>query len=112
MNLKPLLLIVIVTLLTSFGQFFLKQGADLLPMFLTWQLALGIVLYLIAAGIFLNALRESNVSLLVPILATSFIWVSLLGVFLLGESLTIINWVGVATIVLGVSIVGVGGQHD
>jgi len=111
MNHKSLLLIIIVTLFTSFGQFFLKKGADLLP-FINWQLAIGILLYLIAAGTFLNALRETQVSGLVPILATGFIWTSLLGVFLLGESLTLINWVGITTVVLGVSIVGVGGKHD
>ena len=100
----------LVTVTTSFGQLFLKQGADTLPSLLSnTPLLAGILLYGISALLFILALRGGDVSVLIPILATNFIWVALLGMLVLGEPMNTLKWLGMIIVFSGVSVVGIGG---
>ena len=54
------------------------------------------------------SLRGGEVSVLFPIIATSYIWVSFLSVFFLGEKMSFFRWLGVVSIVLGISLIGYG----
>ncbi|MFH0979181.1 MAG: EamA family transporter [Candidatus Woesearchaeota archaeon] len=101
------------TLFTSFAQLFYKKGALALSpsvegiLFNTFLL-IGICLYVVGAFLMLAALRGGELSVLYPIIATSFIWVSLISAFFLGESMNILKWFGVASIIFGISLIGFG----
>ena len=76
------------TFLTSTAQIFWKFGADklsfnLLTLITNWQIIFGILLYAIAGTMMIISFRGGEVSVLYPIFATSYIWVSFLSMFLL-----------------------------
>jgi len=104
---KTIYLVVLATLLTTIAQLFYKAGALKLPvLFSNWEILFGFFLYCIAAVLIIWALRTSDVSVVFPILATSFVWVSILSVFWFGEILSVFNWAGVALISFGVGLIG------
>jgi drug/metabolite transporter (DMT)-like permease len=103
------------TLFTSFAQFFFKKGASHLAysysgIFLNGFLLLGIFLYFCGAILMILALRGGDLSALYPIVATSYIWVSMISLYFLGESMNLLKWSGVASIILGVGLVGFGSR--
>jgi uncharacterized membrane protein len=105
-------LMIFCTAFTSVGQLFYKMGAQLLPLIFTnWQLFVGLASYGIGLVLFLAALRGGEVSALYPIIATSFIWTSILATLYLGEHIAPFGWAGNALIVLGVSVIGFGSRH-
>jgi drug/metabolite transporter (DMT)-like permease len=100
-------LVVLSTVLTTAAQLFYKSGAARLPELVSnWPLIAGFVLYCFAALLIIWALRFVELSIVFPLLATSFVWVSLISVFFFGESLSVINWFGVFFIACGVAVVG------
>ncbi len=101
---KEFYLAAIVAVLISIAQYFLKTGANALPSF-TFSLIIGLLLYVIAMPILVFALMLGEISYVYPVLALSFIFVSLLAVFVFGEALSVVNWIGVLIIAVGVAIV-------
>jgi len=103
------------TILTSAAQFFYKAGAnrlefDLNSIITNYHIIFGLVLYGTGAILMLIALRYGEVSVLFPIIATSYIWVSLGGKYFFNEPIGIIKWIGISVVILGVSILGYGSQ--
>jgi len=110
-------LVVVCTLFTSFAQIFYKFGADMLSFDLisiitNWPIIIGIILYGTAAILLIVALKAGEVSVLYPIIATSYIWVSLLSMFFFGEVINLYKWVGMIFIFFGVILVAKGGRKD
>ena len=68
----------------------------------------GYALYGINTILLAVALREAELSLLYPIIALTFVWVAILSVFLLHEHMNALKLAGIATIVIGVGILGRG----
>lgn len=68
----------------------------------------GYALYGLNTVLLALALRDSELSLLYPIIALTFVWVALLSVVLLHESLNPYKLAGITTIVIGVGILGRG----
>ena len=109
-------LMVFVTLLTSSAQLLYKQGVSTLEFnFISiitngyiWS---GLFLYGIGAVLMITAFKGGELSVLYPIVATSYIWVSLFSYLLFDESLNIIRWTGIFTIFLGVVFVGLGSRN-
>jgi len=111
---KALLIILLCTLFTSFGQVLLKAGANSLSptlqgTLLNISLIIGILFYIIAAGLLILAMKYKELSFVYPIIATSYIWVSLLAAFFFNEPLSTLKWLGILTILLGVIFIGLGG---
>ncbi|MBS3141789.1 EamA family transporter [Candidatus Woesearchaeota archaeon] len=102
------------TLLTSSAQLLYKLGSKNLQLNLSllqnYYLIAGLGLYVIGAGIFVLALRGGEVSVLYPIIATSYVWVTLLSIYFLMEQLNISKIFGVGAIILGIIIIGVGSR--
>lgn len=70
-------------------------------------LYLGIFLYILATGFMVTAFKSGDFSVLFPILATSFIWVTLLAsYFFESENMTITRGFGIALIFFGCSLLG------
>ena len=73
-------------------------------------LVTGYVLYGINTLMMVLALREGELSLLYPIIALTYVWVTLLSYSLLHEPPNLYKNVGIATIVVGVVVLGRGGR--
>ena len=117
MKTKPfaILLVLITTIFTSTAQVFWKFGADRLVLTLmgiitNYHIWIGFFFYGIAAIILIFSLKHGELSVLYPVVATSYIWVSLLAVRFFGESITPLKWVGIASILFGISLIGFGSQ--
>ena len=58
-----------------------------------------------------SALREGELSKLFPIIALTYVWVTLLSYWLLNDSPNLYKNAGIAIIVIGVAILGQGGER-
>jgi len=110
-------LVIVCTLFTSFAQIFYKFGADRLSfdifsIITNWPIIIGIILYGTAAVLLIIALSAGEVSVLYPIIATSYIWVSLLSMYFFGEVINLYKWIGMIFIFFGVIMVAKGGKKD
>ena len=123
-------LVFLSTLSTAIGQLLIKLGLNglelsmfynlsnvpsLLPQVLTVLVGYG--LYGMSAGALIYALKYGELSVLYPIYAMNFIWVAIAipYVFPGSDSMNLLKWAGVLSIVAGVILVGVGsgrGHHD
>ncbi len=104
-------LVVVCTLFTSTAQVFYKFGALKLPsIFTNWQLLAGLILYAFGAVILLISLKGGDLTILYPIIATSYIWVGLMSNYFFHEELNVLKWSGMALIIFGISLIGFGSK--
>lgn len=104
-------LVLLGTLVGSMGPIYLKKASSSfsvhpIKLLTNWNLLKGISLYAIATIIFIPALKGGELSVLYPLVAVTYIWVSLLSVWQLGEKMNALKWIGVLLIILGVSFIG------
>jgi len=105
-------LMVICTLFSAAGQILQKYGALQIDFqsplsIVNMPLFLGLASYAAGAGVMLIALKKGELSLLFPILATSYVWVSVFSPLLFPEdSMNGWKWLGVFIILISVSILG------
>lgn len=117
---KTVLFVVFCTLLTSIAQIFFKYASNKLilssiKLFVIsavtdLNLYIGVVIYFLAAAILLVALKNSDLSVAYPIIATSYIWVALLSMYFFKELLLTKQWLGIIFVLIGVSFTGYGGK--
>ncbi|MGI0492204.1 EamA family transporter [Alkalinema pantanalense CENA528] len=97
------------------GQFFLKQGAlalgtidssnvllAIVSMITKWQILVGLVCYGLGVVTYILLLNKVNLSIASPLLALSYVFAVLLGLFFFKEKLTLVQYIGIAFIFLGV----------
>ena len=111
-----ILLMVVCTFLTSTAQVFYKKGAadltsSVLGLITNYNLLAGVFLYAIGAVVMIVALRGGEVSVLYPIVATSYIWVCLASMVFFGEAMGLFKWLGVAAITLGIFFITKSGSE-
>jgi len=111
------LLVLFTTLLTSSAQLLWKKGSATLTFNIVGVLANnyiigGILLYIVGGILIIVAFRGGEVSVLYPIIATSYIWVSLLSVRFLGEIMNVFKWLGIMAIILGIILIGYGSKDS
>lgn len=102
-------LVLFCTGLTTLAQFLWKTGTVNLSIYNPWIWA-GFLSYGIAAVLLIVALKGGELSVLYPIVATSFVWVTLVSWFVFKEFIGINKWVGVIAIIGGISLIGVGAE--
>jgi len=103
---KAISLMISCTIFTSLAQLFLKSGVtkiewSFMGMMTNWVLILGVIFYGLGALIMIFALRQGELSLLYPFLSLSYVWVPILSIFVVRESLVLLQWLGIAMIILG-----------
>lgn len=113
---SAIVIVIFCTIFTSLAQLFLKFGADKLELSFVGLitnlfLILGCVFYGIGAIILVLALKYGDLSVVYPFISLSFIWVALLSMIFLRESLALLQWVGILIIITGVSFVSWGAKH-
>lgn len=104
------------TFLTSAAQFFYKKASIHLSfgvdgILLNMPLYIGAALYIAGALLMLVALRGGDLSGLYPVIATSFVWVTLISAYLLNEHVSITKWIGIMSIMAGISLIGIGSRE-
>ena len=68
-------------------------------------------MYGFGAVLLIIALRNGELSVIYPIIATSYIWVSLLSPrFFSTDFMNATKWGGIFVIIVGVTFVGIGGR--
>ena len=103
------------TLLTSTAQLFYKFAADklsfdILSLITNYELIAGMMLYAVGGVLLILSFRGGEVSVLYPLFATSYIWVSFLSIYFLGEIMNLYKWIGIVTIVGGIMLIGFGSK--
>lgn len=111
MNTKLWLILIVAfcAFLGAVGQVFFKMASGDITSsifsWINWKLILGLFFYGVATIIFILTLRQGNLSILYPIIATSYLWVSAFAVLFLGETFPLFKWMGVLLIIVGVGII-------
>ncbi len=109
-----ILLVIFCTFLTATAQVLLKLSASNLhsiaSIVTNYYLIAGCILYGIGAILLILALRKGELSVLYPFIALGFVWVALLSIVVFHESISLLNWMGMASIMIGVSLIGVGSK--
>ncbi len=105
------------TFLTSSAQIFYKKASEilvlnLLALITNYYLIIGMILYAIGGILMIISFRGGEVSVLYPILATSYIWVSFLSIFFLNETMNVFKWLGVFVIFFGIVLIGYGSKKS
>lgn len=113
-KIRSIVLVILCTLFTSVAQVLYKKASGYITLDDPWALLSnyyllgGMALYAVGAVLLIVALRHGNVSLLYPIIATSYVWVTLLSKYIFGESIEALRWLGVFSIILGISFIAFG----
>lgn len=117
---KTLVLVVLMVVASSVGDIFLKQGMDRIDVQVnlaslgsafaqtvtSGQIWLGIACLLVGFVLYLMLMSWADYSYVMPVSSFGYAVVALLAVLVLGESVTLGRWAGVALICLGVGLVG------
>jgi multidrug transporter EmrE-like cation transporter len=109
-------LMVLTTIFTSIAQVLYKLGANklqfnLISIITNIPLIAGMALYILGAVIMIIALKGGEVSALYPVIATSYIWVSLLSMYFFNESLNLLRWTGIFIIIAGIISISIGSKQ-
>jgi len=85
---------------------------ELLAVATNVPLVAGYALYGINTLMLVLALREGELSMLYPIIALTYVWVTLLSYALLPEKPNALKNIGITAIVAGVAVMGRGGRKS
>lgn len=109
------------TLIGAAAQVLLKLGANHLThagllatfwsIFTVPTVFVGYCLYGIFAILMVYALRHGELSILYPVIALTFVWVSILSAVIFHEAMNSMKVAGIAVIVAGVAVLGWGGRN-
>jgi multidrug transporter EmrE-like cation transporter len=114
---RSFLLVAGSTIICSGAQILIKKGAGALgqnptmvqtalAMVLTPALFAGYSLYGISTVLLVLALRHGQLSLLYPVFAMNYVWVTILSVVVFHESMNPYKLAGILTIVAGIAVLG------
>ena len=113
---KAIVLVLLSTVFTSSGQIFLKKGSNQLVLSILGilknnPLILGCFFYGIGAVMLIISLKYGELSVLYPLYALNFIWVSILSPRVFpSDSMNLVKWGGVVLVIIGVSLIGLGSK--
>ena len=116
---QSILIVLCCTLLVAIGQYLIKLGANqlshagmvntLIGIFTIPPLFAGYCLYGVFTVLFVYALRNGELSILYPLIALGYVWVTILAVLVFHESMNPLKLTGLVVIVAGVAVLGWGG---
>ena len=117
---QSLIIVICCTVIGAAAQVLLKLGAESLAHPSLLQAAIGIftnpylffgyACYGIFAALLVVALRHGELSLLYPVIALNYAWVSILSVVIFHEHMNALKIAGVSVIILGVAVLGRNGS--
>jgi len=116
------LIVICCTLLVATAQYLIKLGANhlshaglvatMIGIFTIPQLFAGYCIYAVFTVLFVYALRHGELSILYPLIALGYVWVTITAVVAFHESMNPMKVTGLAVIVAGVAVLGWGGGKE
>ena len=109
-------LVLLCTVIGAAAQVLLRMGAvgiedsSLADLMTNWPLLGGYACLALNTGLLILALRDGQLSVLYPIIALTYVWVTILSPLFFGDLINGFKVAGVALIVLGVSFIGLGSR--
>ena len=100
------------TLFGAAAQVLIKYGANGLAsgspfeMITNPPLVTGYGLYGISTILLVLALRDGELSILYPVISLTYVWVTILSIYLFREKVNLYKMMGVAVVVAGVAVIG------
>jgi multidrug transporter EmrE-like cation transporter len=118
---RSFLLVVCCTIIGAAAQVLIKKGAGALganptmvqtamAILFTPALFAGYAMYGVSTVLLVLALRHGQLSLLYPVFAMTYVWVTVLSVVIFHESMNPYKLAGIAVIVGGIAVLGRGSQ--
>ncbi len=105
-------LVLLASFVGSSGPIFLKKFSSHLSFKLTslWNkwFFLGFIAYVLGTILFIPALKGGELSVLYPLVASTYVWVCLWSIRFLHEKMNAQKWIGIVLIVCGVALIGLG----
>jgi multidrug transporter EmrE-like cation transporter len=114
---RSILIVLIASILSATAQILFKTASKSLNYTLgsfvfNIPLIIGFIVYAMVAFLFLIALKNGELTVLYPLLATAYVWVAIASPFFFQtDSLTGLKIVGILTIITGVYCMGRGMQQ-
>ena len=109
-----MLLVLVASVVGSFGAVFLKAGSERLKRgfwhIINWKLAMGVALFLCSSAFFVAGIRKGELSVLYPMVSLGNVWTLFWSRLFFKEPLTRGKFAGLALILIGVFFVGLGNQ--
>lgn len=116
---QAILIVICCTLLVAMAQYLIKLGANhlsqaglvatLIGIFTIPPLFAGYCLYGVFTVLFVYALRHGELSILYPLIALGYVWVTITAVVAFHETMNPLKITGLVVIVAGVAVLGWGG---
>lgn len=121
---RSILLVLLCTVIGAAAQILVRHGADYVDGALlnqslwlfavslatNWTLLGGYACLAFNMILLVVALREGQLSILYPIIALTYVWVTILSPMFFDDAINVYKIVGVGVIVLGVSLIGMGSR--
>ena len=114
---QSILIVLTASILSATAQILFKTasksiGFTLGSFLFNAPLIIGFIIYAIVAFLFLIALKNGELTVLYPLLATAYVWVAIVSPFFFPtDSLTTLKIIGILTIISGVYCMGRGMQQ-
>ena len=114
---QPVGLVFCCTILGAAAQILMKTGANrmthpgVLGMLANLPLMAGYCLYGISTLLLVVALKDGELSLLYPVIALTYVWVTVLSFLIFHDDVNPWKLAGIVLIVLGVAVLGKGGKR-
>ena len=106
------------TILGAAAQILMKMGANhsvdhpgIAGLLNNYALLAGYTLYGLTTVLMVLAFQHGELGVLYPILSLSYVWVAVLSKFVFHEGLNAYKLIGIATIIVGVAILGRGAKR-
>lgn len=112
MDWKIILLTALAAFMGSIGQLEFKRGADTLQfdiklLLTNYHLIIAVAIYAMSTVVYVYALSKGQLSILYPIIATSYIWTLMFSKIFLKEPVGLTSWAGVFFILFGVTLIAI-----
>ena len=112
---SSMLLVLGASVIGSFAAVSLKSGADRLApgifqIFLSWRVALGVVLYLLSSVLFVAGLKNGHLTVLYPLVSLGYIWTLFWSRLFFHERFNRSKILGLSIILIGVFLIGLGNR--
>ncbi len=115
---RSIALVILCTVIGAAAQILMRWGADhisgetgLIGLLTNWPLIAGYACLGLNTLLLIVALRDGQLSVLYPIIALTYVWVTVLSPMLFPDTINIYKVVGVGFIVGGVSLIGIGSRQ-
>jgi len=111
LNLLSIVLVLVSSFIGACGNLFMKKATNKFSLLRIWRSShiwLGLFFYAISVIFYVIALRGEELSVLYPLVSTTYIWITIFSVKFLGEKLNKWKLISLMGIVLGVTLIGLG----